>query len=52
MQKFCIERFNITSLTDVKSEHIIGLKSQNKFAALENLDDDMDINRPWERIAL
>jgi hypothetical protein len=26
------------------------VKISNKFAALENLDDDVDINRAWETI--
>jgi hypothetical protein len=38
-----MERFRLKKLNKVKS--IIGLKSRNKFAALENLDAQVDTNR-------
>jgi hypothetical protein len=45
-----VKRFNLKQLSEeeVKEEYQITIK--NKFAALENLDDDGDFNRAWETI--
>jgi hypothetical protein len=45
-----MERFNLKKLDEVegKERHRVGIS--NRFAALENLDDDVDINRAWETI--
>jgi hypothetical protein len=45
-----VKRFNIKQLNEeeVKEQYQITIK--NKFAALENLDDNGDINRAWETI--
>jgi hypothetical protein len=43
-------RFNLKEIKEVdcKVEHHV--KISNSFTALENLDDDVDINRSWETI--
>jgi hypothetical protein len=33
---------------EIKEQYEVKIK--NKFAALENLDDDVDVNRAWENI--
>jgi hypothetical protein len=45
-----MERFNLKQLNEeeVKEQYQVTIK--NKFAALENLDDNGDINRAWETI--
>jgi hypothetical protein len=45
-----VERFNLKQLNDeeVKEKYQVTIK--NKFAALENLDDNGDINKAWETI--
>jgi 50S ribosomal subunit-associated GTPase HflX len=45
-----VERFNLKQLNEeeVKEQYQIMIK--NKFAALENLDDNGDVNRAWETI--
>ena len=44
------ERFNMRKLNEleVKQKYQIGIT--NRFAALENLDVDEDINRAWQNI--
>jgi hypothetical protein len=45
-----VERFNLKQLNEeeVKEQYQVTIK--NKFAALENLNDNGDINRAWETI--
>jgi hypothetical protein len=45
-----VERFNLEQLNgeEVKDQYQVTIK--NKFAALEDLDDNGDINRAWETI--
>jgi hypothetical protein len=45
-----VERFNLKQLNEeeVKEQYQVTIK--NKFAALENLDDNGDINRAWGTI--
>jgi hypothetical protein len=50
MQKFDMERFNLWKLNEAESEEHYQIKNSNRFAALENLEDDVDINRAWETI--
>jgi hypothetical protein len=50
-QKFYMERFNLRKLTDVELKEQYQVKISNRFAPLENLDDDMDINRAWDKVA-
>ena len=49
-QKFDGERFNLRKLNElgVKEKYQIGIR--NRFAALENLNGDENINRTWENI--
>jgi len=48
--KFDGERFNLRKLNEleVKENYEIGIT--NRFAALENLNVDKDVNRAWEYI--
>jgi hypothetical protein len=50
VQKLDVERFNLKQLNEeeVKEQYQVTIK--NKFTALENLDDNGDINRAWETI--
>jgi hypothetical protein len=50
VKKMDVERFNLKQLNEeeVKEQYQVTIK--NKFAALENLDDNRDINRAWETI--
>jgi glycine betaine/choline ABC-type transport system substrate-binding protein len=50
VKKMDVERFNLKQLNEgeVKEQYQVTIK--NKFAALENLDDNGDINRVWETI--
>jgi hypothetical protein len=50
MQKFDMERFNLKKLDEVEGKEQYRVEISNKRAALENLDDDVDINRAWETI--
>jgi hypothetical protein len=45
-----VERFNLKQLNEeeVKEQYQVAIK--NKFTALENLDDNEDINKAWETI--
>jgi hypothetical protein len=47
-----MERFNIKKPTEVEGKQQYNVKISNRFTALENLDDDMDINRAWETIRI
>jgi hypothetical protein len=48
MQKFHIERINLNKLNKIEGKEQCQVKISNRFSALENLDDDVDINRAWE----
>jgi hypothetical protein len=50
VKKMDVEIFNLKQLNeeDVKEQYQVTIK--NTFAALENLDDNGDINRAWETI--
>jgi hypothetical protein len=50
VKKMDVERFNLKQLTEeeVKEQYQVTMK--NKFAALENLDDNGDINKAWETV--
>jgi hypothetical protein len=49
-QKFDMERFNLKKLDKVEDREQYRVEISNRFVALENLDDDVDINRAWETI--
>ena len=44
------ERFNLRKLKDLEVKKQYQIEITNKFAALENLSDNEDINRAWENI--
>jgi hypothetical protein len=44
------ERFNLKKLNEVEGKKQYRFEVSNRFAALENLDDKVDINRDWETI--
>jgi hypothetical protein len=48
--KFNTERFNLKKLTEVGGKEQYRVEASNRFAAMENLVDDVDINRAWETI--
>jgi uncharacterized FlaG/YvyC family protein len=50
VKKMDVERFNLKQLNEgeVKEQYQVTIK--NEFAALENLDDNGDINKVWETI--
>jgi hypothetical protein len=45
-----MERFNLKKLGKVEGKEQYRVEISNRFAALENLNDDVDINRAWENI--
>jgi hypothetical protein len=45
-----MERFNLKKLSEVEGKEQYRVGISNWFAALENLDDDVDINRAWESV--
>jgi hypothetical protein len=46
-----MESFNLKKLIIQRIKHSYQVKISNRFAALENLDDDdVDISRTWETI--
>jgi hypothetical protein len=49
-QKFERERFNLRKLNELEVRKQYQIEITNKFAALENLDNDGDINRALENI--
>ena len=49
-QKFDGDRFNLRKLNEPKVRKHYQIEITNRFAALENLSDNEDINRAWENI--
>jgi len=49
-QRFDRKRFNLRKLNEPEIREQYQIKITNRFAALENSDDDEDINRTWENI--
>jgi hypothetical protein len=45
-----MERFNLKKLKEVQGKEKYQVEITNSFAALENLDTEVDINRTWETI--
>jgi hypothetical protein len=48
--RFHIEKFNLKKLNEVESKEQYHVENSNRFAVLENIDAEMDINRAWETI--
>jgi hypothetical protein len=49
-QKFDGKKFNRRKLDDLEVRKQYRIEIANRFAALENVSDDEDINRAWKRI--
>jgi len=47
-QKFDVEIFDLKKLNDVEVKEKYQVEISNRFAALENLDESLDINSAWE----
>jgi hypothetical protein len=45
-----MERFNLKKLNEIEGKEQYRAEMSNRFAALENLDTEVDINRAWETI--
>jgi len=44
------QRFNLRKLNEREVRKHYQIEITNRFAALENLNDDEDVNRTWENI--
>jgi len=44
------QRFNLRKLNEPEFRERYQIKITNRFAALENVNDDEDVNRIWENI--
>jgi hypothetical protein len=49
-QKFDMQRFDLRKLNDAEVREQYQVKITNRFAALENSDDKVDMNTAWENI--
>jgi len=49
-QRFDRQRFNLRKPNEPEIREQYQIEITNRFAALENLNDDKDINRTWENI--
>jgi hypothetical protein len=49
-QRFYMERFNLKKLNDVEGKEQFLVEISNRFAALEDLDAEVEINSAWETI--
>jgi hypothetical protein len=49
-QRFDRQRFNLRKLNELEVTKQNQIEISNRFAALENLNDDEDVNRTWENI--
>jgi hypothetical protein len=45
-----MERFNRKKLNEVEGEELYCLEISNRFAALESIDTEVDVNKAWETI--
>jgi hypothetical protein len=48
--RFHMERFNLKKLNEVERKEQYCVENSNRFAALENLDTEGDVNTAWETI--
>jgi hypothetical protein len=48
--RFHKEMFDLKKLSDVQGKEQYHVEITNRFVALKNLDDEVDINRAWETI--
>ena len=49
-QTFYRQRFNLRKLNEPEVREQYQIEITNRFAALENSNDDEDVNRTWENI--
>jgi hypothetical protein len=49
-EKLDMQRCDLRKLNDAEVKEQYQVKIKNRFAALENFDDNMDMNRAWENI--
>jgi hypothetical protein len=49
-QRLDRQRFNLSKLNDLEVRKQYQIDITNRFAALENLNEDEDVNRTWENI--
>jgi len=49
-QRLDWQRFNLSNLNDLEDSKQNQIDITNRFAALENFDEDEDINRTWENM--
>jgi len=49
-QRFDRQRFNLRKLNETEVRKQYQIEITNRFAALENLNDDEDVNRTWQNI--
>jgi hypothetical protein len=47
-----MEGYNLKKLNEVEGKEQHWVEISDRFAALENLDDDVGINRAWETISI
>jgi hypothetical protein len=45
-----VERFSLKKLNEIEDKELYRVEISNRFAALKNLDTEMDINGAWETI--
>jgi hypothetical protein len=50
MHRVHMDMFNLKKLNEVEGKEQYLAEISNRFAALENLDTEIDINRAWETI--
>ena len=49
-RRFDRQRFNLRKLNELEVRKLYHIEITNRFEALENLNNDEDINRTWENI--
>jgi hypothetical protein len=49
-EKLDMRRFDLRKLNDAEVKEQYQVKITNRFAALENFDDNVDMNRAWKNI--
>jgi hypothetical protein len=49
-QRFHMERFNLKKLNEVEGKEQYHVEVSNRFATLEDLDTEVEINSAWETI--
>jgi hypothetical protein len=47
-QRFDMERFNLKKLNEVQGKEQFHVEVSNRFAVLEDLDAEVEINSAWE----